>query len=324
MTINVTFLGLEQIGASLGLAMGSHKDYFTRTGIDREPLTSQRAQKIGAIDRVEYRVPAAVENANIVILSLPVDEVRDMLETIAPLLQPNTLVIDTSPLQSAVIAWAQELLPAERYLVSMTPTLNPAYLEEAQLGIQSAHADLFKNSVMIITSSETTHPDALKLAADLANLAGATPYFAEPAEADGLLAAYDLLPKMAAAGLLAVAANQPSWQEGKKLAGRAFSKATFPAQLLDENNQLGQAALLNRENALRLLDDLIYWLQQMRAQIAENNGDELNKIMAQAVKAREEWFARRQDVHADDFPREKAPSMADSLGRLFGFKPRKK
>ena len=43
MTINVTFIGLEQIGASLGLAMGGQKEYFTRTGIDPEPLTSQSA-----------------------------------------------------------------------------------------------------------------------------------------------------------------------------------------------------------------------------------------------------------------------------------------
>lgn len=324
MTINVTFIGLEQIGASLGLAMGGQKEYFTRTGIDPEPLTSQSAKKLGAIDHIEYRVPAAVENANIVVLSLPVDEIHAMLETIAPLVQPNTLILDTSPLQTTVIAWAQELLPEGRYLVSMTPTLNPAYLDEAQLGIQAAHADLFKNSVMIITSSETTHPDALKLAADLATLAGATPYFAEPAEADGLLAAYDLLPKLAAAGLLAAAASQPSWQEGKKLAGRAFSKATFPAQLLDEKSQLGHAALNNRENTLRLLDDLIFNLQEMRGRIAENDAEGINKMMAQAVKAREEWFARRQNVNSDDFPGEKAPSISESLGRLFGIKPRKK
>ena len=61
---------------------------------------------------------------------------------------------------------------------------------------------------------------------------------------------------------------------------------------------------------------MIFWLQQMRTHIAENDGASLNKIMAQSVKSREEWFARRQDVRADDFPSQPAPSMAESLGRI--------
>lgn len=324
MAINITIIGLEQIGTSLGLALGGQNEYFTRTGIDREPLTSQRAKKMGAIDQVAYRVPNAVENAHIVVLALPVDEIRDMLEAIAPLLRPNAVVIDTSPLQSTAAGWAQELLPEGRYLVSMTPTLNPAYLEEAFTGIDAAHADLFKNSLMVITASDATHPDALKLAADIANTAGAKPYLADSAEAAGLLAAYDLLPKLASAGLLAAVAGQPSWKEGQRLAGRAFSKATFPAQLLDESAQLGQSALANRANTLRLLDDLIGHLQQMRAYIADQDGDSLSAMLEQAVKARQDWFARRQNVAVDAETKEKSGSFGETLGRMFGFKPRGK
>lgn len=324
MTVNITFIGLEQIGASLGLALSGQKDYFHRTGIDREPLTSQRAKKISAIDQVEYRVPNAVENAHIVVLALPVDEIRDMLEVIAPLLRPNAVVIDTSQLHSTVAGWAQELLPEDRYLVSMTPTLNPAFLEDALTGIDAAHADLFKNSLMIITGSESTHPDALKLAADITRAAGASPYFAESAEADGLLAAYDLLPKLASVGLLAAVSSQPSWKEGQRLAGRSFSKATFPAQLLDESTQLGQSTLANRQNTLRLLDDLIYHLQQMRTNIAEQDSQGLSEMIAAAVKARRDWFARRQNVDKEAETEMKTGSFSETLGRMFGFKPRGK
>ncbi|GAP13925.1 prephenate dehydrogenase [Longilinea arvoryzae] len=323
MTVNVTIIGLGQIGASLGLVLGEHKDYFQRTGIDREPLTSGRAQKMGAIDRIEYKVPVAVENANIIILALPTDEVRDMLEVIAPLIKPNAVIIDTSPLQTAVSEWAEELLPEGRYLVSMTPTLNPAYLEETQVGVDAAHADLFKNSLMIITSPPSAHSDAVKLTADIAHMTGASLYFAETAEADGILAAYDLLPKLASIGLLATITDQPSWREGQRIAGRSFAQSTSAALLLDENTQLGHTALVNRENTLRLLDDLIGSLNDIRKYVADQDADHLNRVIQKVVKDRKDWLKHRQtgDFESD---KEEKPSMGDTLKRLFGFKPREK
>ncbi len=86
--------------------------------------------------------------------------------------------------------------------MTMTPTLNPAYLDETKLGIDAAHADLFKNSLMVITSPPGTDADALKLATDLAMLLGSIPFFADAYETDGLMAAVHLLPELVAAALV--------------------------------------------------------------------------------------------------------------------------
>lgn len=324
MTINLTILGLGQIGASLGLALNEHKDKIQRTGSDREPITAQRAQKMGAIDRIEYNIPAAVHNADVVVLALPVDEIRDTLELIANEVRSGAVIIDTSPLKKAVSTWADELLAEDRYLVSMTPSLNPAYLEETQIGIDAVHADLFAQSVMVITSSAKAHPDALKLAADLAQLAGSRVYFADEAEADGLLAANDLLPKLASVGLLATIANQPSWREGQRIAGRAFAQATLPAQLLDGSKTLGQFALADRENTLRVLDDLIGSLQLMRDYVDEQDADGLNDMMQRSVDARKSWHSHRLAADWDVAREQELPKLGDILGRLVGIKPRDK
>jgi prephenate dehydrogenase len=321
-TINLTILGLGQIGASFGLALKDHKAKIQRSGSDREPLTAQRAQKMGAVDRIDYNVPSVVQDADVVVLALPVDEIRSTLELIAPLMRPGAVIIDTSPLKMAVSAWADELLPEDRYLVSMTPTLNPDYLEETLVGIDAAHADLFQKSDMVITSSTSVHPDAIKLAADLASLAGSRVYFADPAEADGLQAANDLLPKLASVGLLSAITNQPSWREGQRIAGRAFAQATLPAQLLDGSKSLGQSALSNRENTLRVLDDLIGCLQLMREYVSEQDADGLNDMMQRAVDARKEWHTHRLAADWDITRQQDLPKMSDILGRLVGIKPR--
>lgn len=324
MTINLTILGLGQIGASFGLALSEQKDKIQRTGSDREPITAQRAQKMGAIDRIEYNVPAAVKNADVVVLALPVDEIRGTLELIASEIRSGAVIIDTSPLKMAVSAWADELLPEDRYLVSMTPSLNPAYLEETQVGIDAVHADLFQHSLMVITSSVKAHPDAVKLAADLANVAGSRVYFADEAEADGLLAANELLPRLSSVALLSAITNQPSWREGQRIAGRAFAQASLPAQLLDGSKTLGQLALANRENSLRVLDDLIGSLQLMRDYVDEGDADGLNDMMQRAVDARKAWHSHRLAADWDANREQEMPKMGDILVRLVGIKPRDK
>ncbi|HWQ04888.1 MAG TPA: prephenate dehydrogenase/arogenate dehydrogenase family protein [Longilinea sp.] len=322
MTINFTILGLGQVGASLGLALKEHKDKIYRTGSDREPITAQRAQKMGAVDHIAYNLSSAVEKADVVVLALPVDQIRETLEFIGPVCRPGTVIIDTSPMKSAVAAWAQELLPEERYLISMTPTINPEYLEEAATGIDAVHADLFNKSLMVISNEPSTHPDAVKLAADIAHLAGARVYFAEAAEMDGLLAANDLLPKLASVGLLSAIANQPSWREGQRLAGRSFAQATMPAQLLDGSATLGKITLANRDNTLRVLTDLIGSLQLIREYVTNQDSEGLNDMAQRALEARKDWYSHRMAANWDESEVQKMPTIGEVLGRLVGVKPR--
>lgn len=322
MTINLSILGLGQVGASFGLALKDHKDKIYRTGSDREPLTAQRAQKMGAVDHIAYNLSAAVEKADVVILALPVDQIRDTLEFIGPVCRPGAVIIDTSPLKTTVAAWAQELLPEERYFISMTPTINPDYLEETATGIDAVHADLFNKSLMLVTNEPSTQPDAVKLAADIAHLAGARIYFADAAEVDGLLAANDLLPKLASVALLSAIANQPSWKEGQRVAGRSFAQATLPAELLDSPAALGEIALANRENSLRVLNDLIGSLQLIREYVTDQDREGLNDMLERALEARKDWSSHRLAADWEESEVQKMPTIGEVLGRLVGIKPR--
>ena len=71
MTVNITIIGLGQIGASIGLALASHKDQVTLTGHDKSPAIAREAHKLGAVDKINFNLPASVEGANVVILALP-------------------------------------------------------------------------------------------------------------------------------------------------------------------------------------------------------------------------------------------------------------
>ena len=334
MAIQIAIIGLGQIGASVGLALAQHPKLVTRVGHDRELENARRAEKLGAVDRVTVNLISAVREADLVLLSLPIDQIRETLVHIAPELKESAVVMDTGPVKEVVAAWAGEILPQGRYYVGLTPVLNPDYLHEHTSGINAAHADLFQKGLIAIIAPPRTPSEAIKLAADLARLLGSAPLFFDPVEIDSLMAATHILPQLAAAALLNATVDQPGWREGRKIAGRAFSECTNPVVLQSEPEAISSSALLNRDNVLRWLDGLIQSLTSMRSALVEQDIAGLEERLQRARRARETWWQQRQaaDWLAEESgaarqrpgnlqdPDEK--SRPEGLSRLLGLAPR--
>lgn len=321
MPVTITLIGLHQIGASLGLALGRHPDQVKRIGIDREPDISAKAKKAGACDQVAFNLTSAVEDADVVVLALPADEIRSTLEAIASNLRSGAVVLDTSTSNLAILKMAEDLFPADRHFLNLIPSLNPTYLNEQDPDLDTPHADLFENSVMAITSSSNANSEALKLASDFAMLVGAKPFFADAFEADGLLAAVQLLPQLSAVALLHATQNQPGWKEARKLTSRAYSSGTLAAASLP-GKLLEEPYLQNRENSIRLLNDLLSSLQLLRDLLADQDAIGLRNVLAEAGSDRFEWLNQRQRGDWDHTPNTAIPSKGEMLGRLIGLRPK--
>ncbi len=321
MTVQIAILGLGQIGSSIGLALGEHKDLVQRTGNDADSGTARRAEKLGAIDHIVYNLPSAVRRAELVILAMPVDEIRGVLEVIAQDLKEDAVVIDTSHSKEMVAQWVSELLPPGRHFVSWTPSISPAYLNEGVFGIDGAHADLFRNSLIFITCPSGTDAAAIKLATDLTTLVGGKPFFADQAEVDGLLAANTILPQLSAAALVVAVMGQPGWSEGRKLAGSAFAMGTSPVLSLAGEKSLAQSALVNRENVIRVINNYMVSLNKIRSALQENDSSTLHQLLSQAVTDRDEWTQQRlkNDWMSIDSPQTPLPTAGEVLGRLVSF-----
>jgi prephenate dehydrogenase len=329
MPIQLTIIGLGQIGTSVGLALAERKDLIKRVGHDKEAAVARRAQSIGALDQVQYNLPASVREADIVLLALPQNAIRETLEYIAQDLKEGAVVMDTAPVKSVVAGWARELLPDRRYYVGLVPAINPTYLHETTSGAAAAHPDLFTKGLMGIVSPPGTPGDAIKLAADLAKLLGAEPFFIDLAESDGLIAKVHLLPQLVAVALLNATVDRPGWVEARKLAGRAYAGVTGPITYQDQLAGLRDAALHNKENVTRVLDGLIASLQDIREDIAAEGIDSLTKHLEQALDGRIKWQSERESAqwqppgnNASDLP-----TSGEFIRQFFGgklFERRKK
>lgn len=294
MTVNISVIGLGQIGTSIGMALKEHTDKVRRTGYDRDPDIAHQAERQGAFDRITNSLTQAIREADVVILSLPMDQIRETLQVIAMNLKSGGVVMDTGPVKEIMTAWVNELLPRDRYYIGLTPVINPAYLHTAESGQEAARPDLFNRGMMAIVTPQNTSPEAVKLAADLTRILGASALFIDPLEIDSLMAATHLLPQIIAAALTNATADQPGWREGRKVAGRAYAEATGPIAHLSEPHSLRMAVLLNRENVLRQLDSVIASLNNLRADIENENVESLDTHLTRARESRERWIQERQ------------------------------
>jgi prephenate dehydrogenase len=328
MTIQITIIGMGQIGASVGLALSGKTELLRRVGYDRDPKIARQAERIGAIDSVQGNLTQAVEGADLVLLALPIDQIRKTLELIAPDLRENAVVMDTSVLKEVVATWACELLPENRHYVGLTPAINPAYLQETGSGIDAARSDLFQKGLMVIVASPRANSEAVKLAVDLTGILGARPLFSDPVEVDGLMSGAHLLPYLMAAALLNATAHEPGWREGRKLAGRSYAEVSAPLDHSSEAQSLRMSVLFNKGNVLRVLDNAIASLSAIRVNLENQDEAALSEWLERAHKSRELWLEERRAGYwlEDGNPVIDTPDIPSFLGRMLGIgrKPKPK
>ncbi len=319
MSIQLTIIGLSQIGSSIGLALADKTDQFNRVGNDISNSVAKQAQKLGVIDKVEANLPRAVENADIIILDLPVDELKKTLEIIAPDLKPEVVILDTSPLHVQVIELAKQLLPKDRFFLKFTPSLNPAYLTKYEQNPYEGQKDLFQNSLIAISSTAGTQRDAVKLASDFAEVLGATPYFVDAYECDGLLAMSRQLPILLAAALVNSTVDQVGWKEAGKMAGKDYARVAELSTSLAQSKEPGMSAMDNKDNVLRMIDNLVLSLREARSYISEEDSKKLNEYLKRAEKGFEDWYRLRMTGNWEKEKSAQIPGASETLGSLIGF-----
>lgn len=317
MSVKITIIGLGQVGGSIGLALAPHKNSLSVFGHDKEISIERAAQKKGAVEKTEHNLPRAVEGAKIVILALPVHQVRDTLGFIAPDLMEGAIVVDTSPVKSEVSKWVKDILPAGCSYVGIVPAIGSEFLNGTEKGLDSARADLFSKSIFLLDAPASTTGESVELIMELVQLLGANIMLTDIVESDGLMATVHLLPQLVSVALLNATVDQPGWLEGRKLAGRAYVAATSALVVEDEPDALHMSALHNKENVVRSLNTMIASLGALRDDIEKGNEEAVKVRLQAAHEGREVWLNERISANWESMHKESDKPIAISE-RLFG------
>jgi prephenate dehydrogenase len=285
----IAIVGLGQVGASIGLALRQAEAASIIVGHDREREAGNEAKNMGAVDRLHWNLIATCEDADLVILALPLDGLESTMEAIGPDLQPGCVVIDTASLKGPVMDWAARHLPEQVHFVGTDPIPGRGWW--GTNGQKAARADLFQQGMFCIVPAPGVSADSVKMVTDLASILEASPLFLDAAEHDGLIAAVDQLPGLLALALLETAIHQPTWRELRKVAGPAFEVGTR----LVASNPAGQAGgyIANSENVLRWLDIVASVLDSVRQAVSDGDPEALEARIEEALVERRKWHVDR-------------------------------
>jgi prephenate dehydrogenase len=290
----ILIVGMGQIGASIGLALQAHTDQLHRIGNSSSVGQANHAKKIGAIDKSMVNLPSAVRKADIVVLAVPMDEIKETLKLVAKDLKEGGIVLDTSPARVQAAEWASEYFNEDQHYVGFTPILNPRSLLSVVGGIEEASDLLFQDGIVAITAPVNTSNEALKLAADLASLLRATAMFADAVEVDSYISRVHLLPQLLASSLSKTSSESPGWGEIRKFAGRPYAQMTQLLENMDRAAALAAASQLNKESIVRNLDEVITELMQMRDELESEDQASFEERLKIAAELRQKWWQERQ------------------------------
>ncbi len=311
----ITVIGTGVIGTSIGLAIKQHNDPPRLVAHDKELISAKSAVKMGAFDKSEWNLINACEQANLVILAIPLGGIHHTLEAIAPYLKEGAVVTDTCRSKVSPQAWANELLPDHAHFVGGNPVVHPA-----GAGYENATADLFKGKLYCLTPASSAHEDAVQLLTGFINMLGAEPFFLDAAEHDGLVIATEQLPNLLSISLMKILAEQNSWRELRKLAGGLFERVSSGAE--GDPDTLAASLLDNSDMLVSWLDRYMVQLGKLRTLLVAdgNKTEELAQTIDEAIVSRVNWL---KDFEKGDFldpelvtPRVERPNI---VSQMIGF-----
>ena len=294
MALRTTLVGLGTVGSSIGLALKHAGAKLEIVGHDKDHQAARGAHKAGCVDRTEWNLISACDGSDLIVISTPLAEVKSTLAAIAQDLKPGCVVTDTVSLKVPVLSWASDLLPSTVHFVGGHPILSGTFA-----GSLAPAADLFSGAVYCLTPGAAAPPQAVQRVSDLAEAMGASPYYLDAAEHDGLMAAVEQLPLLIAVGLQAVAGDSPSYREMTQLSGADFESVT---QLLrGDAAELTELCALNRSSIVRWLDVLLPKLTTLRDAIAGADNEPLRQSFARALEVHAGWRRKPAEAGATDY-----------------------
>ncbi|HEX5692353.1 MAG TPA: prephenate dehydrogenase/arogenate dehydrogenase family protein [Roseiflexaceae bacterium] len=324
--IRITIVGMGLIGTSLGMALRSANEkeaplgQIYVTGYDKSNRATSDARGRLAIDREAHSLGEALREAQLVVIAVPVQMVREVFMAIAPVLPTGAVVTDVASVKGQVMEWARELQPTTVEFVGGHPMAG-----RERSGAGAASPDLFKSAVYCLTPSPRARQAAIDLVDAMVQQIGAKTYFIDPDEHDAYVAGVSHLPFLLSTALVDLTSSSAGWKEMAPLAATGFRDITRLASGDPEMHR--DICMTNRAAISRWLDEAARTLLDVREQIDAGRGDDLLEFFERAREARERWLHQRPNLRPGESEFEDisgGPIERPGLFGWFGRAPRNK
>lgn len=277
--MNITVIGLGLLGGSTALALKENLPESRIIGVDSSQQHAAQALTLGIADKI-LPLKTALEQANVVIVAVPVNTIVQLLPKILSTISDNTVVIDLGSTKERICQTVQSHPQRGRFVAS-----HPIAGTERS-GPVAAFSKLLPGKQMIFCDREHSDIDALEKADYLfRNKLQMQVSYMESAAHDRHIAYVSHLSHISSFALSnAVLEREKDEQSIFKMAGSGFSSTV---RLAKSNPTMWAPIFMqNSQNIHQALSAYIDQLQQFRAWLEQQDEAEMYQWMenANAIK----------------------------------------
>jgi prephenate dehydrogenase len=284
MTIQrLALIGCGLIGGSVALALRRAGVVRHISGYSLSPSSVTKALELGVIDEACQSAAQAVQQADRVILAVPVAATEAVLRTIEPHLLPDTLITDVGSTKRNVVDAAQNALSS--HLLQFVPA-HPIAGKEAA-GIEHACADLFLGKRAILTPLPNTPKATVDAIREIWASTGCSVHELTPQEHDSTFAAVSHLPHLLAFAYMNGLHQQSQCTDFLAMAGSGFRD--FSRIAASDPTIWRDILMANADEMEQQLRQFDIALQSLRSALHNNAPLQLETLIRNASTLRSSW-----------------------------------
>ncbi len=293
----VTIIGLGLIGSSIARAVREHMPTVRLTLHDADPAVRERVRDLDLADDVTDTTGAAVIDADLVMLCVPVGAMAAVAEAIAADLPGDAIVSDVGGSKASVIAALRQHLP-HAVIVPGHPVAGTEHS-----GPDAGFASLFKGRWCILTPPEGTPEAAVERLKAFWQAFGADVEIMDAKHHDLVLAVTSHVPHLIAYTIVGTASDLEGVTQSEVIKFSAGGFRDFTRIAASDPTMWRDVFLNNREAVLEILQRLTEDLTMLQRAIRWGDGDALFDLFTRTRAVRRSIVEQGQDDAAPDFGR---------------------
>jgi cyclohexadieny/prephenate dehydrogenase len=293
----VAVIGLGLIGSSVARAVRQAMPTARLTGHDADPDVRAAALRLDLCDDVADTAGAAVTDADLVILCVPVGAIGAVAAGIAADLPADVVVTDVGSSKGSVARALAEALPG----VAIVPAHPVAGTERS--GPEAGFASLFQGRWCILTPTDASPPEAVERVSAFWRRLGAQVELMDPDHHDRVLAVTSHLPHLIAYTIVGTASDLEEVTRSEVIKYSAGGFRDFTRIAASDPTMWRDVFLSNREAVLDMLQRFSEDLSALQRAIRWGDGDTLHDLFTRTRAVRRSIVEQGQDDAREDFGR---------------------
>ncbi len=294
----LALIGVGLIGSSIARAARAQGVVRSIVATARSPATRRRVAELGIADQVAETNAAAVEGADLVIVSIPVGACGPVAAEIGAHLKPGAIVSDVGSVKGSVL---REMAPHIPKGVHFVPAHPVAGTEHS--GPDAGFAELFVGRWCILTPPPDADPDAVERLAAFWRALGANVESMSAEHHDLVLGITSHLPHLIAYTIVGTAEELGQVTRSEVLQFSAGGFRDFTRIAASDPTMWRDVFLANKDAVLEMLGRFNEDLSLLTRAIRNGDGKALFEHFARTRAIRRGIVEIGQDLPAPDFGR---------------------